>query len=445
MTKHYHLIALGCQMNKSDSERAAALLDSLGLTQTLRPEEADFILINTCSVRQSAEDRVYGQVKKFNKLKIKKPGLIIGVTGCMPGRDKRGEFFKKMPGLDLYFPISDLPHLPAMLRARNPEIGILEVDPDYLKIAPKHQNKFKAFITIETGCDKYCAYCVVPFARGPVRHRLLSDILVEARALAAGGCLEITLLGQTVNNYIAADAENFNSKNPFKDNFAALLWELNQISGIERIHFTAAHPSHMTDEVIAALALPRQANYLHLPVQSGSNSVLARMNRPYTREEYIEIIKKVRSARPGIAIGTDIIVGFPGETAEEFEETLSLYREIEFDISYNAIYSPRSGTAAVKAYGDDVPREEKEWRWQELENTMREITLRKNQAYAGREVSVLVDSCAAGICRGNSAEMKLVNFSHLGDLTGQIRPVIIEVPKLWILEGKLALINDKKE
>jgi len=437
MANKYHIITYGCQMNKSDSERSATILESLGMAETPEPKEADFVLINTCSVRQSAEDRIYGRVKNLNKLKKQNPKLIIAVTGCMVGRDKKKQFLKKMPGVDIYIPIDQITELPRRIAELRPEIGGPEIGCDYLSITPKYQSKFQAFVTIETGCDKFCSYCVVPHARGMVRHRPVSDIMAEVRRLAERGCLEVTLLGQTVNNFKAKDPESFSNKNPFKDHFAALLWEINQIPGIERIHWTAPHPNHMTDEVIEALALPKQVNYIHLPVQSGSNEVLRRMNRPYTAEDYLKIIDKIKKVRPDIALGTDIVVGFPGETSADFEQTVWLYKEVRFDISYTAMYSPRSGTAAARAFDDDVTRAEKKERWQELERLMEKITFEKNQAFQNREVSVLAEGCSRGHVYGRSGEMKLVEFPAPEDLTGQIIPAIIESPQTWILLGKM--------
>jgi len=438
MSAKYHIITYGCQMNKNDSERIASVLERLGMEMTSRPEEADLILLNTCSVRQSAEDRVFGKVENFNQLKKTKPNLIIGITGCMAGRDTRGDLIKKMKGVDLYFSIKDLPQLPKLIRRINPDINNSDVPSDYLKIKPKYKRNYQAFITISTGCDKFCTYCVVPYARGRVRYRPIKDIMAEARYLCDNGCLEITLLGQIVNNYIAPDPENFSKNNPFKENFAALLWEINQLDGLERVYWTSPHPGYMHEEVIEAMGLPKQINYLHLPVQSGSNDVLKRMNRAYTREEYTRVIEKVKKVRPTIALGTDIIVGFPGETEAQFEATLDLYRQIEFDISYNAMYSPRSGTTATKNFDDDVSHQNKKERWQKLEKLMRGITDKKNQAYQDKAVDVLVEKYRDNVCQGHSNEMKLVEFCSPGDLTGTLQSVIIESPKTWILQGKMS-------
>ncbi len=430
-------------MNKNDSERIAGLLSSLGFVSTEDESRADLIVINTCSVRQSAENRVYGSQEKYLEYKKEKPNMIVAVTGCMPGRDKAREFQKRLPATDLYFPTPDMVHLPRWIAELRPDlVNSTDLENDYLKIHPLRAPSVQAYVTIQTGCNKFCTYCVVPYARGLERNRPVADILQECRELVAHGVVEITLLGQTVNSFRASDSEIFSSDNPFQDHFAALLWELNQLEGLERLHWTAAHPLSMSDEVIAALALLKQVNYLHLPVQSGSNEVLRRMNRKYTREQYLEKIAKIKAARPGIALGTDIIVGFPGETREQFAETLSLYREVEFDVSYNAQYSPRSGTLGVKLYQDDIPKEEKRERWDELQALMEEITLRKNQALINQLMSVLVDRIDHGFASGNSRDMKLVRFRSDQDLIGQIVQVRVKDPKAWVLTGELAPIKN---
>jgi tRNA-2-methylthio-N6-dimethylallyladenosine synthase len=261
------------------------------------------------------------------------------------------------------------------------------------------------------------------------------DILREIRERTAQGTVEITLLGQTVNSYKAPDRGTFAAENPYKDDFAALLWEVNQIPGVERIHYTAPHPIHMTDEVIDALTLPKHVRYLHLPVQCGSDEVLRRMNRRYGRQFFIDMIAKIRERVPGIAIGTDIIVGFCGETEAQFEDTYTLYQACDFDISYTAMYSPRSGTAAYRAFKDDVTRQEKKRRWLRLQNLMEETVLRKNQAYVGQEVEVLVDSWDHGVASGNSREMKLTRFNAKEDLRGSTVKVKVNKAFEWMLSG----------
>lgn len=439
MARKYHIVTLGCQMNKNDSERIVSLLDSLGLKMVNNPQKSDLLIIVSCSVRQSAEDRVIGMVHNWQELRKTSPDLIIAVTGCMPGRDTDGKLKRKFSGVDLWFGIEELPRLPFWLS----ELGLATrsnlQSPDYLAIEAVPEKRFKAFLTIQTGCNNFCTYCVVPNARGRERNRKVSDIMSEASRLAKNGCLELTLLGQVVNHYIAPDPENFCEHNPFRknDDFAALLWELNQINGIKRIYFTAPDPQYFNTAQIKALNLPKQANYLHLPVQSGDNEILKKMNRHYTREEYIKLVKRIHKARPGIAIGTDIIVGFCGETKKQFLNTLELYKKCGFDIAYIAMYSERSGTAAARAFKDNVPRVEKKRRWDELQALMESRTLKKNKKYIGEILEVLVNECDGRICSGNSSEMKLVSFVGRPNLIGKIVRVKIFEALEWVVKGEL--------
>jgi tRNA-2-methylthio-N6-dimethylallyladenosine synthase len=434
----YHIITFGCQMNKNDSERIVSLLDGMGLCETAVLEKADVILMNSCSVRQSAEDRVYSMTHRIAKIKKKNPDLIVCLTGCMIGRDKDGKIQKRLHGVDLAFSTQNMIYLPKWLGELNPAFRSVEdLKEDYLALHPTVSQKTQAFVTIQTGCNHFCTYCVVPFARGLEQNRPLKQILDEVTVLAKKGYLEITLLGQIVNHYIAPDSQFFSSQNPYKESdFAKLLWELNQIKGIERIHYTAPHPIFMTDEVIDALTLPKQLNYLHIPVQSGNSDVLKKMNRRHTREFFIETIQKIKKKKPDIAIGTDIIVGFCGETEEQFQDTVSLYDICDFDISYHAQYSERSGTLAAKSFSDDVSRKQKKQRWRILQDMMTERVLKKNQKYVGQEVSVLVDKCQFNWCEGNSKEMKRVRFRGGEDLFGKIISVRIDEAQEWMLVGE---------
>lgn len=443
----YHLMTFGCQMNKSDSERVESILTNMGMTSTDAQDDADVILMNSCSVRQKAEDRIYGLAKKFVALKKKNPKLIVGVTGCMPGRDKDGRMRTKLEGVDLYFPTKDMVYLPKWLSELNPELRPMDdLSKDYLSLRPTYQKTFQAFVTLQTGCNHFCTYCVVPFSRGLEVNRPLKDILDEVRALAKGGCLEVTLLGQIVNHWEASDPEHFSPDNPYTENdFAKLLWEINAIDGIERIHWTAPHPLYMHEEVIDALALPKQLNFLHIPVQSGNDEMLKKMNRRHDRTFFIDMIKRVRERNPDIAIGTDIIVGYCGETDEMFDDTVSMYKECDFDISYNAQYSPRSGTVADNVWSDDVPDAEKKRRWWELQNLMEEIVLKKNQKYKGEVVSVLVEKVKDGWCRGNSHEMKRVHFEGDESYLGKIVPIRVERADEWVLWGKPIEVYDESK
>ncbi|HOX60476.1 MAG TPA: tRNA (N6-isopentenyl adenosine(37)-C2)-methylthiotransferase MiaB [Candidatus Magasanikbacteria bacterium] len=436
----YNITTFGCQMNKNDSERMAAVLELAGFAPVDDPRAADVLILNTCSVRDSAESRIFGRGRDINKWRAKNPNLVVAITGCLPGRDPKGEVKKKMPWVDLYFPNSEMVRLPAMIAEIRPQmIRQKSIFPDsYLSVIPKYSENFRAFVPVQTGCNQFCTYCVVPYSRGREKNRPLAEILSEVRALAEKGVREVHLLGEIVNHYTAPDPENFSENNLFRKNdFARLLFEINNISGIERIHYTAPHPLYMDEEMIAALALPHHMNYLHLPVQSGSDKILAKMNRRHTRAEYLDIIKKIRQVRPGIAIGTDIIVGFCGETEDDFMDTIRLYEECDFDISYPAQYSVRSGTAAAKVFVDDVSEAEKKTRWNRLQAKMEEITEKKNRAYLGKTVSVLVDRWENGECLGNSSEMKLVGFGGDSKYIGQIVSVRIDFADKWILRGEM--------
>ena len=439
----YHITTFGCQMNKSDSERIKGLLNGIGMQEQSDHHRADVVVYNTCSVRQTAEDRVYGIVKQLKALKRENPKLIAVVTGCMAGRDTDGKIRARLSDVDLFFPIDEMIYLPKKLSELNQELfdpQIIELSEyeHYLKIKPSYASHVQSYIAISNGCNKFCTYCVVPYSRGRQKDRPLQDILIEVQNLADHGCLEITLLGQTVNLYNPPDKEHFSKNNPFdhsKNGFASLMWELNQITGIQRIHFTAPHPQYMDDSTLDALCLPKLLNYLHLPVQSGSNEILKRMNRPYTREYYIETIQKLRSRKPDIALGTDIIVGFSGESEDDFAQTVDLYRTCDFDISYTAQYSVRSGTAAIRMYKDDVSKVEKKKRWHTMQHLMEETVLRKNQAYVGKNVEVLVDACEKGLCSGNSREMKRVLFRGNDSMIGTLQSVIVDRALEWVLYG----------
>ena len=432
-----HIQTLGCQMNKNDSERIASVVGHLGYSLTDTQEDADLIIVNTCSIRQSAEDRVFGQARNWNRLKKENPELIVAVTGCMPGRDRDGMLREKLPMVDLFFPIKDLPQLPKWISEMKPDIvNSGDLAEDYLKIKPTYSNAKQAFVTINSGCNNYCTFCVVPYSRGFERSKSVKDVLAEINDLNDHEYIEVTLLGQNVNTYRPQDTDSFSKNNPYKDPFAALLWEVNQMPNIKRIHFTSPNPQDMTDEVIDALKLPNHLNILHLPVQSGSERILKKMNRRHTRKQYFEIIEKVIKVRPTIALATDIIVGFCTETDKDFMDTVDLYQKVRFDISYTAMYSSRSGTVAGKAWEDDVPKEEKRRRWDHLQNVMTDIVREKNKAYAGKTVEVLVESHANGIAHGRSRELKLVQFPTLDEsVVGTLVPVHIEQTYEWVLHG----------
>jgi tRNA-2-methylthio-N6-dimethylallyladenosine synthase len=422
--KKYYIIAYGCQMNKSDSERVAAVLERIGYKPVKSEKQADLAVLVACSVRQAAVDRLYGRARELNKIKKINPNFKTILTGCILPRDKK-KFIGKF---DL---VLDLKQITDLEKFKNYCQSWHE---HYFKIEPRYSTKFSAFVPIMTGCNNFCSYCAVPYVRGREVSRDVFEVMAEVKNLAKNGCLEIMLLGQNVNAYRPADTKNFSRKNPYKHPFAALLWEVNKISGVKRIHFTAPHPRDMTNEVIDALTLPKMVNYLHLPLQAGDDKVLKKMNRSYTGADYLKLVEKINKKKPGIALGTDIIVGFPGETKKQFENTVELYKKENFDIAYLAIYSPRQGTAAAKMK-NDVSRAEKKRRRDVLQNLMEKIVLAKNQKYVGKNVSVLVDEYKNGKCIGNSLEMKRVRFAGKKNMIGKIFNIKIKKAFEWILEG----------
>ncbi len=422
--KKYHIIAYGCQMNKSDSERVAAVLEKIGYMPVKSEKQADLAVLVACSVRQAAVDRLYGRARELNKIKQFNPDFKTILTGCVLPQDKK-KFIDKF---DL---VLDLKQITDLEKFKNYCQSWHE---HYFKIEPRYSTKFSAFVPIMTGCNNFCSYCAVPYVRGREVSRGVIDVLAEVKNLARNGCLEVIFLGQNVNAYRPTDTKSFSKKNPYKHPFAALLWEVNRIPGIRRIFFTAPHPRDMTDDVIDALALPKMVNYLHLPLQAGDDKVLQRMNRRYTAVDYLKLVAKINKKNPGIALGTDIIVGFPGETKKAFENTVELYKKANFDIAYLAMYSPRHGTVATK-FSDDVPRSEKKRRRDILQNLMEKIVLEKNQKYVGKVVSVLVDDYKNGKCIGNSLEMKRVRFDGKKNMIGKIFDVKIKKAFEWILEG----------
>lgn len=425
----FQIITFGCQMNKADSERIVSIFKQLDFELTNKYENADYIIINACSVRQTAIDRIWGMARTFSRMKKVRPLKVI-LTGCVLEEDK--EKFKNI--FDLVFNIQEINKLYDFLQQ-----GFVETD--YLNIRPQYLTSFHAYVPIMTGCNNFCSYCVVPYVRNREKSRLVRDVLLGVKELVTNGFKEIHLLGQNVNSYDPKDHETYTKQNPFQNNFAKLLWEINQLTGDFRINFSAAHPKDMTDDVINALTLPKQMNYLHLALQSGDDEILKDMNRKYTTAYYYRIIEKVRKVKPDIAIGTDIIVGFPGETEAQFQHTVDFYKKVCFDIAYLAKYSPRVGTEAAKME-DNISLVEKKRRWRVLQALMEKTTLEINQKYLGQEVEVLFDIAGESWLEGNSNEMKRVraiNYTFrerqwskeykVGDL---VKVKIIE-PQMWLL------------
>jgi len=393
-------------MNKSDSERVAAVFEHLSYSKAEKDEEFDYLVVNACSVRQSAINRIWGIVRSFEKRKVKKKPIMI-LTGCLLSRDKKK--FKKL--FDFVFNIKKLNELEQFVNQK--EVYTSE---NYFDLFPKPATEYLAYVPIMTGCNNFCSYCAVPYVRGRETSRDVKDILKEIRVLLKKGIKEIHLLGQNVNSYNPKDA--FSKNNPYKQKFAMLLWEVSQLSGLERLNFSSSHPKDLDDDVIQAMTMPKMINYLHLALQSGDNEILKAMNRNYTVEHFETLINKLRKVKPGIAIGTDVIVGFPGETKEQFENTLNFYKKIDLDITFHSKYSTRPGTAAAKLK-DDVSIDEKKRRWQEFQDLMVAMSLKKNKKYVGKEVSVLIDKVTEDFSEGNSLEMKRVRTKtryKIGDI-----------------------------
>jgi tRNA-2-methylthio-N6-dimethylallyladenosine synthase len=443
----YHITTFGCQMNISDSERIAALLGNLGITESPSKEEADVIIFNTCSIKQKAEDKVYGHVRTIERMKKQNPDVRFLITGCMvrqSGVHSRYEsevtsedhLFSMIETLDGVFRIEDMMELPAYMEAlyqRNFREEQEEKRAHYLSVLPKYQHPFKAFVPIMTGCNKFCTYCIVPYTRKREISRNRDEIIEEVIQLAKQGIKEITLLGQTVNSYRFRSADQ-----EAKSGFVDLLIKLNRIPGIERIYYTSPHPMDMKDELIEAhRTLEKLCPYIHLPIQSGDNAVLKRMNRNYTREQYLEMIAKLKATVPHCTISTDIIVGFSGETREEFENTLNLYREVAFDFAYISQYSVRKGTYAEKYMEDTVSKEEKKERWHEMNILLKKISHERNNAYLGKTVEVLVEKEEGGLLEGKTRTAKTVHFPGQKELVGKTVQIKIEEALEWLLKGSM--------
>ena len=399
----YSLITFGCQMNKSDSERIATLLENLGYKRASKIDEANLIVVNMCSVRQSAVDRVYGLQPKFEKLKTKNSKLKTVLTGCILKEDRK----KFAQYFDYILDIKKLTKWPNFL----PNQTIVIKQPwqsyyennNYFKIEPKYSSFPVGYVPISNGCNNFCTYCAVPYVRGPLVCRDHREILKEVKKIIEKGFKEVWLLGQNVNDYQSPTDESIN--------FPKLLRMVNDIPGDFWIRFTSPHPKDFSDELIEAMSCCEKLTpYLNLPFQSGDNKILRKMNRNYTAEYYKNLVKKIRKEIPDITLSTDIIVGFPGETKKQFENTVKLFREIKFDMAYIAQYSPRPGTAAFKMK-DDVRKEEKKRREKILTEILKKIALEKNKMYLGKIVEVLPIESKNGFLIGKSFHYKTVKFS----------------------------------
>ncbi len=438
--KKYLLKTYGCQGNLADSEKLAGILESMGYTVTDNDELADIIIFNTCAIRENAEMRVFGELGRIKGLKKKNPHLILGICGCMTQEEITTETLrKKFPHVDLIFGTHNIAMLSEYIvdiAKTNYEKGVVEVfsvEGDIYEGLPQvRDHKYRAWVNIMYGCDEFCTYCIVPYTRGKERSRKPADIIKEVEKLASEGYVEVTLLGQNVNAY-GKDLEGYNYT------FANLLKDLQKTS-IKRIRFTTSHPRDLDDATIEVMAsggniMPS----LHLPVQSGSNQILKKMNRKYTKEEYLDKIQKLKTLIPGISITTDIIVAFPGETEEDFLETIDLVNKVEFEGAYTFIYSPREGTPAAK-YENPLTPQMKKQRLLTLNKTINSYFLKGNKRFESQVLEVLVEGPSKNndqmLC-GYSPHNKLVNFEGPIELVGQIVKVKIIKAYTWHLLGEL--------
>lgn len=413
----YYIWALGCAMNKSDAERIASVLQDAGYTEAKKETEADVVVTVACSVRQHAIDRIYGKIEKWNEIRAKKT-LITILSGCVLEADKRkmNKFF------DLLFEINDISRLSEFLKSKQPK------NDDFFRIIPKYSSDFQALVPISTGCNNFCTYCAVPYTRGREISRPMDEIVAEVKSLVEKNYKEITLLGQNVNSY-GNDLKN-------GSNFTQLLKKIDEIEGMYRVYFYSNHPKDISDELIEALPKTLHfPHYIHLPLQSGSNKILRDMNRHYTKESYLELTKKIKRKVPEVAITTDIIVGFPGETRQHFEQTKKVMEKVGFSMPFIAKYSPRPGTLAAKSK-DDVSKTEKERRWRELTDLQEKILEKENKKLIGRHLTILIDSEKKDKYYGRTDDYKVVEVpKKQTDLLGQFVEVEIIETSAWKLMG----------
>ncbi len=434
--KKYVVRTFGCQANERDGETIAGILEEIGYQKTDILEEADIIILNTCAVREGAEERVFGEIGHLKRLKSLNPDLLFGICGCMPQQEEVvNRILKTSNQVDMIFGTHNIANLPHLIKqAYYSKERVVEVYSKegevYENLPSRRDGNLKAWVNIMYGCDKFCTYCIVPYTRGKERSRLMEDILAEVNELKESGYKEVTLLGQNVDAY----------GNDLKlgYNFETLLVEVSK-TGIERIRFTTSHPWNFTEGMIKAIRdYPNIMPYVHLPLQSGDDDVLRRMGRRYNAKEYLSLYNKIREEIPGVSITTDIIVGFPNETEEQFLNTLKMVNECRYDGAYTFIYSPRPGTPAAKMV-DNVTIEEKKDRLNRLLAAVAIHARERNQAYQDKEVLVLVEGASKrnkDVLSGYSESNKLVNFKGSKDQIGKIVKVKITKVKTWTLEGE---------
>lgn len=434
--KKYLILTYGCQMNENDSQRLGGLLQKIGYEETDVMEEADAILLNTCCVRESAELKIYGKIGEIKGLKRDKPSLIVGVCGCMAQKNQKA-LFKRAPHIDFVVGPNNLHDVPNIIAQIGEERKHILATDDGVNTESDHvptvrKQGMTAWVPIMYGCNNFCTYCIVPYVRGRERSRTIAEICAEIEGLAEDGCREVTLLGQNVNSY---------GKGTNEGDFADLLRAVNEIKGIERIRYMTSHPRDMSQRVIEAVRdCEKVCDHFHLPVQAGSDILLKRMNRGYTTEYYRDLVRRIREANPNATLTTDLIVGFPGETDELFEETLAFVKEMRYDVAYTFLYSKRSGTPAAEM-DEQVDIKVKKARLQKLMDMQNENSLELNQAYVGRTVEVMVEGPSKSdeqTWTGRTTGNKIILWPYVGtEKVGDLVNVRVDVAQTWLLKGTL--------
>lgn len=437
VAKTYKIDTYGCQGNEADSETMAGILELMGFTRTEDEQQADVILINTCAIRENAENRIWGELGRLKSYKRQNPNLILGLAGCMAQEENVVErVLKKYQHVDIVFGTHNIHKLPEYIQtamfAKERVIEVYSQEGEIVENLPKvRQHHFKAWVNIMFGCDEFCTYCIVPYTRGKERSRSKDEIINEVKELVSQGYKEVTLLGQNVNAYGKDIKESDYT-------FGDLLRDLNE-TGIDRIRFTTSHPHDLDEKTMKAMRdCEHVMPFFHLPVQSGSNAVLKRMNRHYTKESYLSKLEELRTYVPSISVTTDIIVGFPGETEEDFMETMDLVEKADFEGAFTFVFSKREGTPAYK-YEDNTPEEIKKQRLYMLNDKINQGYLKGNERFVGETVKVLVDGVSKydpEVLAGYTEHNKLVNFKGNPNMIGHIVNVKITVAKTWFLLGE---------
>lgn len=442
----YNIMTMGCQLNENDSEKLCGMLEKMGYSQTQDAKQADIVLFNTCCVRENAEDKLFGKLGELKRIKEEK-GIIIAIGGCMMQEKHITDKIKESyPFVDILFGTHTLQRFPEDLyqaiQQKRKQEDIIDIDGEIYEGLPiKRDSKIKASVTIMNGCNNFCSYCIVPYVRGRERSREPKAIIEEVKELAKQGYQEITLLGQNVNSYLRIEKEK---QIPFEEyegvnSFATLLRAINKIEGIERIRFVSPHPKDFTDDVIEAIAQCKKVcKLIHLPLQSGNTKVLKEMNRKYSKEQYLTLVEKMKNTIPDLTLSTDIIVGFPGETDEEFEDTLDVVRKVKFEQVYMFIYSRRVGTPGDKMQ-NQIPEEIKHQRFDKLKALVESQIKENNQKYIGTIQKVLVEGESknnSDMLTGRTDSNKVVIFEGQKDLIGTIQDLKIISEHMWYLKGK---------